>query len=230
MPVSRPQRQVTPPVQRLCIAFAVEGGARYVGGLDMGRAWVRVCRRLGLPLAYSFGFNPHPRVSIAAPLPVGFAGECELVEVQLDARVEPAELALRLPAELPPGLSLRGVEELPLDAPPLPAQVRAADYVVRFLDPPPPDLDDRLARLLATESLPFTRRRAKKEVRFDLRPRILEARIETAAGWPVLVLRLVHGPSGAARPEDVLTVLGVDPMSARATRAGLVLQGDASPA
>lgn len=226
MPVSHPERRVTPPAQRLCIAYAVEGAARYVGGLDMGRAWVRACRRLGLPLAYSFGFNPRPRVSIAAPLPVGFAAERELLEVQLDARVDPAEVARRLPTQLPPGLTLRGVAELPLDAPPLPAQVRAADYSVRFLDPPPADLDARLARLLAAESLPFTRTRAKKEVHFDLRPRILTARVEDGR----LVLRLVHGPGGAARPEDVLSALGIDPMSARATRLGLILESDEASA
>jgi radical SAM-linked protein len=219
MPVSRPQREVVAPVQRLVIAYAVEGPARYVGGLDMGRAWVRALRRLGLPLAYSFGFSPHPKVSIAAPLPVGFGAERELLELQLDARVDAGELARRLPAELPPGLALRGVEELPLDAPPLAAQVRAADYAVRFLDPPPPDLGERLERLLAAESLPFTRVRAKKEVRFDLRPRILEAHLDGG----VLSLRLAHGPGGAARPEDVLTALGVDPLTARVTRLGLIL-------
>ncbi|HOR01343.1 MAG TPA: TIGR03936 family radical SAM-associated protein [Anaerolineae bacterium] len=228
MPVKQPQREVTAPVQRLGIAFAVAGGARYVGGLDMGRAWVRACRRLGLPLAYSFGFNPHPRVSIAAPLPVGFAAERELVEVHLDARVDPQELAARLPGQLPPGLTLRGVEELPLDSPPLPARVQAAEYLVRFLDAPPADLAERLARLLEADSLPFTRVRAVKQVSFDLRPRILEAQLDTCMGQPLLTLRLVHGPSGAARPEDVLTALGVDPMTARATRTGLVLRDEGS--
>lgn len=223
MPVGRPQREVTPPAQRLCITFAVSEGARYAGGLDMGRTWVRAFRRLGLPLAYSFGFNPHPRVSIAAPLPVGFAAEHELVEAHLDARVDPADVAERLPAQLPPGLTLRGVEELPLQSPPLPSRIRAADYVVRFIDPPPADLPERLARLLAAESLPFTRARAGKSVSFDLRPRILEARLEPRDAEPTLVLRLLHGPSGAARPEDVLSALGLDPMLARATRMGLVL-------
>ncbi len=224
MPVRGPQREVIAVAQRLCIAYAVGAGARYVGGLDMGRTWVRALRRLGLPLAYSFGFNPHPRVSIAAPLPVGFAAERELVEVHLDARVEPRDVAARLPAELPPGLSLRGVEELPLDSPPLPARVQAADYVVRFLEAPPADLAERLAQLLAAESLPFTRARGGKEMHFDLRPRILEAPVEVREGQIALLLRLVHGPSGAARPEDVLTALGLDPMAARATRTGLVLR------
>jgi len=223
MSVSRPQRQVTAPVQRLSIAFAVSGAARYVGGLDMGRAWVRALRRLGLPLAYSFGFSPHPRVSLAAPLPVGFAAERELVEVYLDARVEPADVAGRLPAQLPAGLGVRGVEELPLNAPPLASRIQAADYVVQFLDPPPADLAERVARLLEAQTLPFARVRPGREVRFDLRPRILAARVEERAGKAALTLRLQHGPRGAARPEDVLAALGLEPAAARVTRVALVL-------
>lgn len=224
MPVSRPERQVTAPVQRLSIAFAVSGAARYVGGLDMGRTWVRALRRLRLPLAYSFGFSPHPRVSLAAPLPVGFAAEHEWVEVYLDARVDLADVARQLPAQLPPGLSVRGVEELPLNAPPLASRIQAADYAVQFLDPPPADLAERLARLLEADTLPFTRVRGGKEVRFDLRPRILQARLEERTGAPALILRLQHGPSGAARPEDVLSALGLDPLAARVTRMALALQ------
>jgi len=223
MPVSRPERQVTPPAQRLSIAFAVSGAARYVGGLDMGRAWVRALRRAGLPLAYSFGFNPHPRVSLAAPLPVGFAAERELVDAYLDARVPPATVAERLSSQLPPGLSVRGVEDLPLQAPPLASRVQAADYVVHLLDPAPADLPERLARLLAAKSLPYARVRPGKEVRFDLRPRIIEARLEEQHAEPVLFLRLQLGPSGAARPEDVLAALGLDPMAARITRLALIL-------
>jgi len=223
MPVSHPEHTVTAPVQRLSITFAVGGAARYVGGLDMGRTWVRALRRLGLPLAYSFGFNPHPRVSLAAPLPVGFAAEREWVEVYLDARVDPADVARRLPAQLPPGLSVRGVEEVPVDAAPLASRIQAAEYAVQFLDPPPADLAERLARLLAAESLPFTRMRGGKEVRFDLRPRILAAHVEARDGEPVLILRLQHGPSGAARPEDVLSALGLDPLATRVTRMGLRL-------
>lgn len=224
MPVSRPERQVTAPVQRLSITFSVGGAARYVGGLDMGRTWVRALRRLGLPLAYSFGFSPHPRVSLAAPLPVGFAAEREWVEVYLDARVDPADVARRLPAQLPPGLRVHAIEEVPVDAPPLASRIQAAEYAVQFVEPPPADLAERLARLLAAESLPFTRARGGKEVRFDLRPRVLAARIEEREGEPALILRLQHGPSGAARPEDVLTVLGLDPLAARVTRTALALQ------
>ncbi len=214
------------PVERLRLTFAVSDGASYVPHLDLTRAWVRALRRLGLPLAYSLGFNPHPRASLAAPLPVGFRAECELLDVFFDAPVDASSLAARLPAELPRGLTLRSVEPVPLQAPPLPSQVIAADYLIGFFGPPP-GLADRVARLLSAATLPYTRARADKRISFDLRPRILEAQVCERDGQPVLTLRLAHGPAGAARPDDVLAVLGLTPENARITRTRLVLAGGA---
>jgi len=223
MGMSVGKKAATAPIQRLRLTFAVSGVARYISHLDQIRAWVRAMRRLALPLAYSQGFNPQPRISAAAPLPVGFAAECELLDIYLDAPVDPGQLAAGLRRQLTAGLTLRAAAEVPLAEPPLPSQVVAADYVVRFLDPPPPDLAQRLARLLSSSSLPFTRVRQGKRIEFDLRPRLLAARIEECAGRPALILRLSHTPGGAARPEDVVQALDLPPASVRATRTRLVL-------
>ncbi len=223
MPMS-PNEGGALPVERLRLTFAVSDGASYVPHLDLTRAWVRALRRLGAPLAYSLGFNPHPRISLAAPLPVGFAAERELLDVLFEAPVDASDLAARLRTELPRGLTLCGVEPVPLQAPPLPSQVVAADYVICFHEPPP-DLAPRVERLLAEATLPFARSRAGKQVSFDLRPRILAAEVRQRDGQPVLYLRLAHGPSGAARPDDVLTMLGLALESARITRTQLVLAG-----
>jgi radical SAM-linked protein len=221
MPLS-PNANGLAPEQRLRITFAVAGPARYVSHLDLARAWVRALRRLGVPLAYSKGFNPHPRISVAAPLPVGFAGERELLDLYLDSPVNPSELAACLQRELPDGLTLSSIEPVALQAPALPSLVVAADYVVSFYEPPP-DLAERVQRLVAAESLPYTRIRKDKEVRFDLRPRILQAHVEVRGGLEALVLSLVHGPGGAARPEDILSCVGLSPHEGRIRRTGLVL-------
>jgi len=221
MPVS-PNVDGAPPVQRLGITFAVAREARYASHLDLTRAWVRALRRLGAPLAYTHGFNPHPRISVGAPLPVGFAGERELLDVYFDAALDSQELAERLRGELPAGLTLHRAEAVPLEAPALPSQVVAADYVVSFFEPAS-DLEERVKRLMAAESLPFTRVRQGKEIRFDLRPRMLRAEVQERGGQPVLLLRLTLGTSGAARPEDVVSALGLEPRNARPTRTGLVL-------
>jgi len=214
------------PVERLRITFAVTGSACYIGHLDLARAWVRALRRLQLPVAYTHGYNPRPRLSIAAPLPVGFAGEQELLEALFDSPVDPQALTQRLLSELPNGLALRGIEKVSLQAPPLPSQVIAADYVVSFFEPPPTDLPQRVEHLMATASIPFTRIRQGKKTHFDLRPRILKAQVPRRDGQAILILRLAHGPGGAARPEDVLEALGLEVGNARITRTGLVLAGE----
>ncbi len=163
---------------------------------------------------------------MAAPLPVGFAGERELLELYLEAPIDPQKLMEGLHSQLPVGLAVREVEVVPLEGPPLPALVTAADYVVSLYEAPA-DLAGRVGSLMAAESLPFTRVRRDKEIRFDLRPRILRAEVQECEGRPSLLLRLAHGPGGAARPEDVVAALGLDPRQARSTRVGLVL-GEAS--
>ncbi len=222
MPVS-PHADQPNPVSRLRVTFSVHGAACYVSHLDQTRAWVRALRRLGLPLAYSHGFNPHPRISVATPLAVGVCGQRELLDLFFDAWVDPHELSRRLPSELHPGFTVHSVDEIPLNAPPLPSLVTAADYTVRFLEPPPADLALRVEGLLAAESLPFTRLRQDKASTFDLRPRILAAELVQHGGELLLALRLVHGPSGAARPDDVVAALGIEPLATRAVRTGLVL-------
>jgi radical SAM-linked protein len=217
----QPAGPSTQPTQRLCVEFAVHGPAQYLSTLDQARVWVRALRRMGLQLSYSAGFNPHPRLVVAAPLPVGYAGEHELLEFYLDAPVEPAELTVDLASQLPQGLEILQVQEVPLQGPALPARVAAADYVVLFAAPPA-DLSQRVEQLLAAAGLPFTRVRQAKETRFDLRPRILSAQVSDGS----LTLRLTYGPEGAARPDDVVSALGMQPPDAQYTRTGLVLRPD----
>ena len=138
------------------------------------------------------------------------------------------DLARRLRAELPAGISLCAIEPVPLSEAPLPSQVEAANYLVSF-HAPPADLTERVQRLMAAESLPFRRVRKGKQVSFDLRPRVLRAEVTEVEGRPALALKLAHGPHGAARPEDVVAALGLDWSNARATRTGLVLAPEKVP-
>ena len=91
-------------VQRMRVTFATADTVKYVGHLDMHRAWERAIRRAGLPLAYTQGFNPQARLQSAAALPVGFTGQGEVADVFLNEALEPAEFLSRLTAALPPGI------------------------------------------------------------------------------------------------------------------------------
>ena len=70
---------------RLRIVFAKTEAMRYTSHLDLHRTWERTIRRANLPLAYSQGYNPHPRINLASALPLGFTSDCEVVEASSDS-------------------------------------------------------------------------------------------------------------------------------------------------
>jgi len=195
------------PLQRLRFTFAVDGPLRYIAVLDRGRLWERLLRRAGLPLAYSQGFNPHPRVQFADALPLGYASLCERVDVFLKEPIAPEEALARARVQSPVGLTILSVEEVPPEAPALQALVRAALYRVEvWSDEPAETIQKRLESLLLAPSLP--RIRPGKGQRYDLRP-LIEAINYTPAeeGHHILTMRLRCGSQGAGRPEEVLAAL-----------------------
>ena len=201
------------PRQRLRLTFAVAGDLRWLGHLDLFRTWERVLRRAALPLLYSQGFNPRPRMAIAFPLPVGFTAEEELLDVLLTHPVPPLEVIQRLRPQLPRGLTLHRVVEVDLRAPSLQSQLQAAEYLVR-LEAAPVDLSKRARQLLAAESCP----RERRGRRYDLRPLIQRLSVE---GSCELIMSLRAGTGGTGRPDEVLLALGLDPHAAAIHRREL---------
>ena len=70
--------------QRVRICFAKTDAMRFIGNLDLFKAWERACRRAGLPLAYSQGYNPQPKLNLASALPLGFTSQAELIDIWLE--------------------------------------------------------------------------------------------------------------------------------------------------
>ena len=118
--------------QRVRVVFRKRGVLQWVSHLDTMRAWERTLRRAGLPLAYTQGFSPHPRIALAAPLPVGFEGERELMDVWLDPALDPALVHGRLEPKLPSGLEIVAVEEVAERLPSLQSLLRTACYRVSY--------------------------------------------------------------------------------------------------
>lgn len=106
----QPEQQA-PPVQKLRIRYAKRGRARFTSHRDFGRAFERALRRAQIPMAYSSGFNPHPRVSFANAAPTGAATEAEYLEIGLAERCDPERVREALDAALPPGLDVLTVVE-----------------------------------------------------------------------------------------------------------------------
>jgi radical SAM-linked protein len=197
--------------QRLRVTYGVDGPLRYASVLDMGRLWERLLHRARAPLAYSAGFNPHPRLQFAAALPVGYSSSCELLDLFLAAPVAPFEFARAIVRQAPAGLTLLGVEEVLLKASAPQALMRAAHYRVRFATPATrAEVESALAGLLAQGSIVRSREKKGRQADYDLRPLIEEVRYVAAdGGWHELAMFLRSGAGGSGRPEEVLAALGL---------------------
>src|SRR3954453_9236386 len=101
----QPEQQA-PPVQRLRVRYAKRGRARFTSHRDFGRAFERALRRAGVPMAYSSGFSPHPRIAYANASPTGAASEAEYLEIGLSEVCDPAKVQAALDAALPSGLDI----------------------------------------------------------------------------------------------------------------------------
>lgn len=213
-------------MQRLRLTYTRGEEVKYLSHLDMVRLWQRALRRATIPLAYSKGFHPQPRLFFAAPLPVGVTGARELLDVLLEEPLLPPEFQQRVAARLPEGVVLLEVAEVDLGLPALPNQVRAAEYEAAIATPKGPEqLQERIAALLAAKELPRQRKRRNQMRPYDLRPLVEKLWLEEAAGGEAFLgMRLRHSRAGVGRPEEVLAALGLGEHPTRLHRRQLILE------
>ena len=208
---------------RLRLTFAKGEAMRFTGHLDLHRAWERTFRRARLPLAYTQGYHPQPRIQLAGALPLGFSSECELGDIWLEEDIA-ADVALEaLRAASPPGIVITAAEVVGDRLAPLQVLLRSADYVVR-LEQPCADLAQKIVDLLAQTELP----RVRRDKPYDLRPLIESLGLEP--GEPTtLVMRLAARDAATGRPEEVVDALGCSADGARFHRVALILAEIAEP-
>src|SRR5215208_7314281 len=115
---------------RIRITFVKQGALRYIGQLDLHKLWERAARRAKLPLAYSQGFHPQPKMNMAAALPLGFSSRCEVLDMRLEHDVVLEDLPARLNVTLPSGLQVVAAVQVDERAPALQTQVASAEYEV----------------------------------------------------------------------------------------------------
>jgi radical SAM-linked protein len=204
---------------------------RFISHLDVLRSWERAIRRAELPLSYSQGFTPHPKLSFASPLPLGFVGEAEVMDVTLDERVEPGEFRERLLAQSTDDLGAVGVGEISVAAPPPQAGLLWADYRVPVEGLALGEARARAAAFMALTECPWTEERRDKTKSYDLRRAVASLTASEDDGGAVsLCMRLQADAELTARPEQVLEAVFPGATVAGAiVRTGMVLD-EASPA
>lgn len=198
-------------MQRLRLRFSREDRLKYISHLDLIRLWHRAFRRAGIELAYSEGFNPHPRIHLAAPLPLGVTGESELMDVVLTRETSPHSVTTAVNRQLPPGIRIVQAMPVPLNTSALQAQVRRAEYLVEVaVTLSRQELEAAIGCLMSLESLPWTHQRETKTRSYDLRPQINKLWVEQEhASSFIIGMDLQCDSGGSGRPEQVVKALGL---------------------
>jgi len=193
---------------RLRFKYSKTGDAAFLGHLEMLRFWQRAMRRAGLPLAYSSGFNPHPRLAFGPALAVGAESLAEYLDVELTKAVAPEEVKTGLQAEMPAGIKLLLVIPIPTRTRALTAIIDAAAYRVSWLERPDLHLLQQRVKELLDRKVVQVSRPGKEGARAkDIRPGIfnLELGPENA-----LEMLLESSSRGNVRPEQVLKAMDWD--------------------
>jgi len=199
-------------VQRLRIKYGVEEPLIYASVLDMGRLWERLLRRARIPVAYTQGFSPHPRLQFASALPVGYSSECELLDVLIAERLDLSDFLVATRSQAPIGLNIIYVEDQPLKAEIPQASMRAAQYRVRLWSPAAPsEIKGAFDGLLAKPSIIRRRMKKGRMADYDLRPLIEGIRYVSSEGdCHTLDMLLHNSPSGSGRPEEIIAETGLN--------------------
>jgi radical SAM-linked protein len=188
---------------RIRITFAKQGALRYTGHLDLHRLWERAARRAELPLAYSQGFHPEPKMNIAAALPLGFSSRCEVLDMRLEHDIPLEGLREKLQETLPVGIQVTDIESVDEKLPALQTLVASAEYEVTLTETVDgSELERRINSVMDAESI-VRERRGKT---YDLRPLIEALTFESP---DIIFMSLAAREGATGRPEEVLDMLGI---------------------
>lgn len=197
--------------QKIDILFAKEGWARFCSHHDILRAFERAVRRADLPVRWTAGFNPRPRLVFPTPLGVGVASACEHVEIEFAERIGVDEAVRRLAEKTPPGLDVLGGEAIPCKK-----RGRKATAVVYALyGCGPRDGSAELDALAGAPRLPLERTGEKGTRTVDVAESLASFRRE----GDVVRARVRVRPKGTIRPDELAALAakrcGGDPAEVR---------------
>lgn len=180
--------------------YAKRGRARFASHRDFGRAFERALRRAEIPMAFSSGFSPHPRISYANASPTGAATEAEYLELGLAAVRDPGEVRDALNAAMPDGLVIVEVVEATPGA--LADRLTASRWEIQLTGAEPDELASAVAELLASDEAEVERMTKTGLRRFDVRAAVISL---AAVGTRVELVSTIAEP--LVRPDDVVQAL-----------------------
>ena len=195
-------------MQKLRLRYAKRGRLRFTSHRDVARAFERALRRAEVPMAFSAGFSPHPKVSWVGAAPTGVASEAEYVEISVCVVVDPELLRLALDASLPPGIDILEAVEAPVGTN-LPERVEASCWVMVLPGVAVAEAQPAVAAFLAATEVPVQRLTKEGHRMLDARVPVVSMTVSATDGDALCAtLRLVvRHVTPAVRPDDVLSGL-----------------------
>lgn len=204
---------------RIRIKFRKTDILQYTSHLDLHRIWERTFRRAGLPIVYSKGFHPQPKINLASALPLGMTSECELLDAWFESNIEIETIKDFTIKALPPGVKIISIKQVPNNLPSLQSTLLSAVYQVHLVE----EIDDLLDRVdtLKSSKEIFRIRRGKQ---YNLRKLIEKISIdeEDITGNQILLMQLAATEGATGRPDEVLDALSIDISSAKIHRVKLI--------
>ncbi len=195
---------------KIRIRFTETGKVRFVSHRDVARLFERALRKLRLPVAYSEGFSPRPKLSFGLALSVAHESDAEYLDVELTEPVDVEALPPALSAALPDGIDVDGVAELAPGAESLQQAITSCNWRIEILGASPAEVTAAVAEALAAPELPLERVRKGKTAITDVRPALLELEVAGPTGDGVeLSAHLAMSPV-SLRPAELVDVLGID--------------------
>ena len=186
------------------INYEIRGPLAFLSHLEIMRLWQRAMLRCHLPIAWSQGFNPRPKLSLGPARNVGVEGLSEYLDAEFSADVKSAALIEKLNGILPDGVRVLKAREIPTGTKMLEAVINEAVYKVTFLNGMPEDAADKVKALMDADQCLYLRKSPKGEKEIDLRSYLLGIELQ----GDTMFLSVKTGTSGSLRVAELLTVLG----------------------
>lgn len=198
-----------PVVQRLRVHYTKRGRLRFSSHRDFARAFERALRRAEIPMAYSAGFTPHPKISYIGAAPTGVASEAEYLEIGLARETDPDTVRAALDEALPDGLDV--VEVVPAGSGSLADRITAAQWHVELPGVDPDALHEAVLELLGRTDLTVERVTKDGRRTVNVRGALVSARVrpEVVAGGRAILDVVVRQVTPAIRPDDILAALRI---------------------
>lgn len=207
----QPQGPPPPPVvQRVRMRYAKRGRLRFTSHHDFTRALERALRRAGVPMAYSAGFTPHPKISyIGTAAPTGVASDAEYLELGLASVVDVDRLRAALDASLPDGLDVLECVEVRPGTGALADRIDASAWRIELPGVALAEAEAALAAFLAAERVEVERLTKSGRRQLDARPPVVSASASASPGQDgcAILELVVRQVTPAVRPDDVLAAL-----------------------